>query len=104
MKYFIAMLVLLCLSAGSVRAESSIVGVDKAAHFGLSFIATETGYGIGRKLKLGKVESWVISALVVNAIGVVKETAIDKNPDGKDIIANAAGSISAGIFVWTFDF
>ena len=104
MKCLLAILVFLTLSTTSIRAESSIVGVDKAAHFGLSFIATETGYGIGRKLKLGKVESWLISALVVNAVGVVKETAIDKNPDSKDILANAAGSISAGIFVWTFDF
>ena len=104
MRWLFIVVLLLSIGAGPCKAESSMLSTDKAAHFGMAFIATETGYGIGRKLKLGKVESWLISALAVNALGVVKETAIDKNPDSKDILANVAGSVSAGIFVWTFDF
>ncbi|MBM4302918.1 MAG: hypothetical protein FJ116_05310 [Deltaproteobacteria bacterium] len=104
MKYWLIVLSFFTLSVTEVRAESSLFATDKAAHFGISFIATETGYGIGRKLKLSKVESWLLSAVVVNAIGVVKETAIDRQSDSRDILANVAGSVSAGIFVWTFDF
>lgn len=104
MKYFLILLMALTLLPKETRAESSIFAVDKAAHFGLSFIATETGYAIGRKLKRGKLESWIISTLVVNAAGVIKETAIDKRVDSKDLLANALGSVSAGVFVWTFDF
>jgi len=104
MKYLLLMFFLLALLPCQSRADSSVLAVDKAAHFGLSFIATETGYAIGRKLKRGKLESWLVSTLVVSAVGVVKETAIDKRVDSKDILANALGSVSAGIFVWTFDF
>lgn len=104
MKYLCVFLFLLTLLPAPIRAEGSLVEVDKAAHFGISFIATETGYAIGRKLKKGKLESWLVSTLIVNAVGVVKETAIDKKADSKDIMANALGSISAGLFVWTFDF
>lgn len=104
MRFVLVLVALLMILPTHLKAEDSIIQVDKAAHFGLSFIATETGYAIGRKMKKGKLESWLISTLVVNAIGVVKETAIDKKVDGKDLLANAAGSISAGVFVWTFDF
>ncbi len=104
MKYLWLLLAFLTIVPSTSRAEGSLFAVDKAAHFGLSFIATETGYAIGKKMNKGKIESWLVSTLIVNAVGIVKETAIDEKVDSKDILANALGSVSAGVFVWTFDF
>ena len=54
MKYVLIILALLTLVPSISRADSSTLEVDKAAHFGISFIATETGYAIGKKMKAGK--------------------------------------------------
>ena len=104
MKYVLIILALLTLVPSISRADSSTLAVDKAAHFGISFIATETGYAIGKKMKAGQFQSGLSSALLVNAAGIIKETAIDRKADTKDILANVTGSISAGIFVWAFEF
>ena len=105
MKAALLLLVFLMWVPQSVWAdESKLFSTDHAAHFGLSFVATELGYAVGSKMGANKFQSWFISALAVNAVGVIKEVSIDKQTDMNDIYSNAAGSVGAGLFVWSFDF
>ena len=105
MKCAIAIFVfLVCLAQNSFAGDSKLFSTDHAAHFGISFMATELGYAFGKKLGASRTEAWFLSALSVNIAGAVKELALDKHPEKLDLLSNAAGSASAGLFVWSFDF
>lgn len=106
MKYILVVLFAIgTLAPNKVWADApQFITADRAAHFGLSFVATEVGYAVGTKVGASRFSSWLFSALIVNAVGVVKETTMDSRADMNDIYSNAAGSVSAGLFVYTFDF
>lgn len=76
---------------------------DKAAHFGLSYGATLTGYVALRSLGKSKLSSLLISAIVVNSIGLIKE-ATDPKVDAGDVLANTLGSLAVSFPVLIFDF
>ncbi len=57
----------------------------------------------GSLIKAGanKTEAYVLSVIIVNCVGLIKEST-DEKFDSNDILANVAGSISVSIPVLSF--
>lgn len=84
-----------------VASDARAIEPDKAAHFGLSYAATMTSYYALTKAGANKTEAYVLSVIIVNCVGLIKEST-DEKFDSNDILANVAGSISVSIPVLSF--
>ena len=73
---------------------------DKMLHFSISFLITSTVFLYCHLLAIQTLLSFVIAFAVAIFVGVIKEV-IDKIWDWKDILADAAGIVSAMIIIGT---
>jgi hypothetical protein len=88
-------LILLFIFGFNMYANASEpVEQDKLLHTSVAYAATVT---LDKKLK----NPWA-SAIIVNIIGIAKETVLDKKVDRRDLGANAIGSLLGVTVLYTF--
>jgi hypothetical protein len=94
------LIIALLLGAFTARAET-----DKVAHFGVSY-AIQTGmYGLSRKaFRLSKGEALVFSLFTTMLFTTAAEYMPGNQFDGKDILANGLGAVTASATILMFDF
>jgi len=85
------------LALATALSMNPILQTDKAAHFGLSAVGMQVcvkSLSALRKTETLDVTNAFICHLIMFAGGLTKEFAIDKFPDGYDMLANQAGIVT----------
>lgn len=104
-KNILLSLVLIAILFSSLSASAvDLTERDKNMHAGLSFQLTATSNHTLRKLGLTKTTSSAISAGAVFFLGLLKEFAIDRKADQRDIQADAVGTALGAVIPFRIEF
>ena len=96
--FFILFLSLDVADAGLRYSED-----DKKAHTLGSYALTQTTAQVLEKYNYSLGERILYASMLTTAVGLIKESYIDKRYDKNDVLANTVGIGASAVFTWTID-